>query len=312
MNTQSTLLETIQSNLIDENYSLGAILLKFRLFASKLGSDLLEDWVRHESEGYPDNVELPKYRRINVAYEGSFSGPLGRSINNTPIPPAVVSKFAGSSHLLKEIRHSVSGMEDLMSSSDQSGLIYISSGNLSIALNGKYYPDYSCISVTGLVSTMAIVDALNAVRTKLLDLTIAIEKNFPKASEIKIGAKTSNITHYETEKVSEMAQHIIYGNQTIINNSGENNTFNLSVEVGNIEQFSKNLIENGISEYDVKELSEIVKNEQPENSAEPFGTKAKEWLSKNIGKAFSGAWKVSGTVATTVITEAVKNYYGLS
>ena len=43
---------------------------------------------------------------------------------------------------------------------------------------------------------------------------------------------------------------------------------------------------------------------------EPFGTKGKAWIAKNINKAVDGTWKVGIAVATKVLTEAVLKYYG--
>ena len=302
--------DTIQENLIDEKCSLSSILLKFRLFASKLGSELLEDWITYESDGYPAEVNIPEYRKIVVTYNGTFSGPFGSGIQNAPIPPAAIAVHAGEEYLNKEIRHSVAGIEHLIRDYGANGSLKIDGGNLMLLLNHKVYPEFSCIDIKGNVSTMHLLEAMNTVRTKLLDLTIKIASSYPQATEIELGSTKNSVADKIGKGVSEMAQNIIYGSQTIINNSGKNNTFNLKIDAGDLSQFTKYLTENGIDKNDAEELSEIVKNEVPENGVEPFGQKAKEWLGKNIGKSFTGAWKASGAVATTLITEALKKYYG--
>ena len=82
-----SLLQKIQESVVNEKADLGSILLKLRLLASRLGSDLLEEWVKHEAEGYPKDIDVPSYRVVSVSYRGSFSGSFGAAINNAQIPP---------------------------------------------------------------------------------------------------------------------------------------------------------------------------------------------------------------------------------
>lgn len=91
------LLHQIQESVVQEGSDLGSILLKLRLLASRLGSDVLEEWVKHESEGYPKEAEMPSYRIIGVSYRGTFSWAFGYGIKNAQIPPYLIEKFAGES-----------------------------------------------------------------------------------------------------------------------------------------------------------------------------------------------------------------------
>jgi hypothetical protein len=67
------LLHDIQSALLDEKVGVGSTLLKLRFLASKLGSDILEEWVKHEADGYPKDAEVPDYRITGVVYTGPLS-----------------------------------------------------------------------------------------------------------------------------------------------------------------------------------------------------------------------------------------------
>jgi len=49
-----SLLQEIQADLLDPKASIGPILLKLRFLAHRLGSDILEEWVKFETEGYPE------------------------------------------------------------------------------------------------------------------------------------------------------------------------------------------------------------------------------------------------------------------
>ena len=91
IDSQMKLLYGIQEAVVqEEKTELGSALLKFRLLASRLGSDYLEEWVKHESEGYPTDIEVPSYRVVDVSYRGMFCGPFGARVENAQIPPYLI------------------------------------------------------------------------------------------------------------------------------------------------------------------------------------------------------------------------------
>ncbi len=120
-----SLLHQIQEEIVQEGSDLGSVLLKFRLLASRLGSNLLEEWVRYESEGYPRETDVPPYRIVGASYHDTFSGPFGSGINNAPIPTHLVKKYAGDKWVNIEIRESIAAIDGLVkSSADEDGTIY--------------------------------------------------------------------------------------------------------------------------------------------------------------------------------------------
>src|SRR5687768_2448559 len=101
-----------------------------------------------------------------------------------------------------------------------------------------------------------------------------------------------------SETVTQITQQTIHGNVTNIASTGQGAQFNLNIGTRDSSAFVKALVEAGIAEIDAAELSEIVASEKPESATEPFGTKAKGWIAKNIGKAADGTWKVGIAVAS--------------
>src|SRR5262245_43464420 len=159
-----SLLEEIQTAVITEGADIGPILLKLRLLAARLGSTPLEEWVKHESEGYPGDSPLPEYRRVGIAYKASFSGPFGSGINNAPIPPYIIEKYAGEKWTRRDMRQSISAIDDMAKRAADTGVVYIDASNLILLLQGKVYEEYSCIAVVGSVPRSALVEAQHAVR----------------------------------------------------------------------------------------------------------------------------------------------------
>lgn len=306
-----SLLREIQETLLRPGQDIAPVLLKLRLLASRLGSEQLEDWVKYELEGYPDEVELPPYRKIGVSYTATFSGPFGSGIQNAPIPPYLIKKFAGDHWISYGLRQSVSGIDSLVAGDKGSGTFSIEASNLILALQGKIYKDYACNSVSGTVSKAALVELQNAVRAKVLELTIQLERSVPAAAEIALGPPTAEPQTKDKDAVTQITKQIIHGNYTSISNNVQGDQLNLNIKMRDINALTKALSNQGIGEADAEEFGEILVSEEPESQDEPFGARAKQWIVRNIAKAANGTWAIGITAATRVLTEAALRYYGL-
>lgn len=304
-----SLLREIQASLISDEPNLGSVLLKLRLLAARLGSDILGDWVKHEMSGYPKGVELPEYRVVDVSFKGTFSGPFNSGINNAPIPTALVEKYAGEHWTNHRVREGIAAIDDLVRGAQESGSLGLDCSNLILLLQGKIYENYACNDIRGTISRSSLVQIQNEVKSRALELTIELEKAIPAAAEIVLGPQSTD--NIDEGQVSKIINQTIYGNYTEISNSGAGANIEVKAIQGNSEAFKKALEDSGISKDSAKELSEIVKSESPSSKDEPLGARAKQWLLSNLKKAEDGTWKVGISVATDVIKSAVKRYYGL-
>ncbi len=300
------LLSDIQTTLLDGG-SLAGALLKMRVLAARLGSGELADWVRFEAEGYPPEAELPDYRRLPMAFSGHFSGPLGKEIRNAPIPDAVIYALVGENALVQGFGESVSSVDRLAAASED-GVLTTNLSNYPLFLQGKVYPGYNCISVTGRISASRLADINVVVRSKLLDLTLEIEKRIPEAKAVVAASKPIS---GKQQEVSSIVNQTVYGSINTIQNSGDHSNFTTNISQGNISDVTEHLAKGGINESDAKDFADILASEKPMGKTDPLGPKAKSWISANIGKAMNGGWKVGLPVATALLTAAAEHYYGL-
>lgn len=305
-----SLLHGIQAAVLDENTDLAPILLKLRLLAARIGSQPLADWVKHESEGYPQDSDVPDYRIFPVSYTGTFSGPFGSGIRNAPISTYLIKKFAGESWVHYEMRQSIAAVDDLLGSSEKGGSLQINASNLILLLQGKVYEDYACNEVKGTFSRSSLAAIRHAVRSRVLELTIELEKSVPQASSIELG-KGEPISGRNAAVATQIAQQIIYGNVTSIAATGEGARINVAVGERDSGSLLKFLTDSGFPEADARELAQIAATEEPESASEPMGSKARDWLVKNLKKAADGTWKMGLAVATDVVKEALLKFYGL-
>lgn len=305
-----SLLHEIQSAVLNEGLDLGPILLKLRLLASRIGSQPLADWVKFESEGYINNATVPDYRILPVSYTASFSGPYGTGIQNAPISSYLIEKFAGKQWVKYEMNQSIAAVDELLSSSTNGGSLGINAANLILLLQGKVYPDYSCISVTGNIPRSGLAAIRHSVRSRVLELTIELEKMIPEASVVSLGP-ADFIASSSTAAATKISQQIIYGNYTSISAVGNGNRIDIAIVERNTQSLKDFLSKSGLTESDASELAKLASDEEPESKSEPMGPKVREWIVKNIKKATNGTWKVGISVATDLIKEALLKYYGL-
>lgn len=304
-----SLLHQIQESVVQDGSSLGPILLKLRLLAARLGSNDLEEWVKHESEGYPQDAVLPDYRIVGVTYKGTFSGPFGSGIKNAPIPPILIKTFANDNWNKHSVRESIAAVDELVKVSAKGGSLGINASNLILLLQGKIYEDYACNDISGNISVVSLSEISQAVRNRVLELTIEFEKSIPAAAHITFG--TQGMDKDNASKAQQITQQIIYGNVGNAISGGSESTINVNIQSHNKESVANYLKDSGISEEDARDFALIVASETPSSSEEPFGEGAKNWIASNIRKAADGTWKVGMAVATKVLTEAALKYYGL-
>ena len=304
-----TLLHEIQSSLLREDTDIGPILLKLRFLASRLGSNLLEEWVKHELNGYPADVSVPKYRKMSVSYTATFSGPFGSGIKNAPIPPYLIKKYAGERWLIHQERQSVAAIDDLIrSSKGKDGRLTIEASNLMLLLQDKVYEDYACNSVTGSIPVGAFVELQSSVRNRILELTIEFEKEVPASATVSVGSQSDDAS-MDTNAVTQITNQVIH-NYTEIHSSGAEARIVLNIGRGDIDAFTKALTASGIPEPDAREFATIVSKEKPQSEVEPFGEGARQWLRRNLGRFADGSWKVGVAAGTNLLTEAAMRYYG--
>lgn len=304
------LLHDIQTAILQDEADLGPILLKLRLLAARLGSQPLAEWVKHESEGYPNDADLPDYRVIAVSYTASFSGPFGSGIKSAPIPPYLIEKFAAKSWVRYKMRQSISAVDELLDSSSKGGSLGIDAADLILVLQGNVYPDYTCNEVTGTLSRTSLAEIRHSVRSRVLELTIELEKLMPEASIVALG-RSDPVSNKNSAVATQITQQIIYGNVTSISATGDDAQINVTVGERNVEGLIQFLVQAGLPEADARQFGQIVATEEPESKVEPFGTKARKWLVDNLKKATDGTWRIGVSVATDVIKEALLKYYGL-
>lgn len=302
------LLHDIQAAAMSETADTSSLLLRVKFLAAKLGSQPLADWVQHESEGYPNEATVPSYRELGVTYKATFSGPFGSGIKNAPIPSHLIAKLAGDQWNTFEARQSMAAIESLIAASD--GTLQIDASNLILLLQGKIYENMACNAVHGTIGTSGLVAIRHAVRSRLLDLTLQLEKDVPVAALVEVGGHQAT-TAKDAALTTQFFQQIVQGDVNNISSSGQGNIVTVGEVRGDIRSLIKHLGAQGLAQEEAEEAAAIIASEPPETESDPLGEGAKEWVWEKAKQAGSSVATMGKSVATALLVAAAKHYWGL-
>ncbi len=303
------LLHDIQATLLDDKIGVGSVLLKLRVLASKLDADILEEWVHHETEGYPTNARIPDYRIAQITYTGTFAD-IAKQINNVSIPSHLIEKFAGKKWVTYEIRDGLPFIDSRLENIGKDGHFAIDSSNLKLILQDKIYEGIAIVEISNRIDTGAFTRIQHAVRAKTLDFALKLEKQVPAAAEISVEQTGGAITPTEQENVKHLTQQVFYGDVTNIH-ADYGSAVTLNVTKGDTSSLAKALEAAGFPSGEAKELAEIAGKEAPQDEMKPLGTNVQEWLKDKLKDGAVDAWGIGKSVARELIIEALKQFYGL-
>ena len=297
-------LESIQADLVDHNTSIASTLLKLRLLAAKLGSDELTEWIKFEAEGYPQDADIPTYRVVPVSFSGTFLGPLDRRIENAPIPPLLIKQIAGEDWVNYKIRESAAAVENM--TGEKKG-IYLDLSNLIVVLRGKIYPDYNPGKIVGFISQTPLIEMSNAIRKRLLEITIEIAKKIPGAEGVELASISSS-----PEVTTQIFNHTVHGNITHIQSTGADANIQVTIDKHDLESLKTGLLRSGLSEEESEVVAKLISEQEPSDQVNTgFNDGIRKWLADRIASGFDAAFKGGISALTKVLQEAAMQYWGL-
>lgn len=303
------LIHDLQAELLNEDKSVGFVLLKLKFLASKLGADVLDDWVQHEIEGYPSDIPVPDYRETAITYTGTFAD-IAKQLNNVSIPSYLIAEHAGDQWTKYEIRSSLSLIDQQLKEKGNRKF-GIDASNLPLLLQDKIYQGMAIIDITSNIDIGSFLNIQHTVRARALDFVLKLENEIPSVADIEIGGKFTSVSAAEIDTVTHLTQQIIHGGVTNITATGDKINLQVSVAKGDATGLVEALTTEGLTVAEAKELAAIVEVEQPGNHADPLGSGAKSWLQDKLRQGAAEAWSMGKPVVQKLITEAVKQYYGL-
>ncbi|WP_105405061.1 hypothetical protein [Neorhizobium sp. T7_12] len=301
------LLAEIQNDALSDDVPVSTLLRKVMVLASNLDSDLLEDWVRHELHGYPNEVEVPAYRKFSINFK--VNGANARwQMTRQAVPPYLVCQIVKDDDFqIFDCRQAIGTIntEEIKASN---GNMSINLDNYILLMQGKLYePSVSLTRFWGEVSASQVLGIIDAVRSRVLDFVLKLKKTYPGAGEVD--GLTMKMPDVE-KKVTQIYNTTIHGDNAgaVGNNTGA--TITITVNKGNKNELRQELQKHSVEEADILELEAVLDEEPTLDDPKKFGPKVKTWIGNMMSKAASGAWSIGLGAGGALIQSALLGYYG--
>ena len=298
------LIDDLIDLLSDESSSTQGALLKAQVLGHKLGDAELSSWVEHELRGYPEDVEVPPYRRIDLSLRGHVSNGVYHHKNQT-LPVQHLPEPLRTNLTHKDVRDSVSAIEGWRGKDDISIIIPAETYH---ALSEPLSETYFVQQAWGKPSVGAFDQILIQVRSRLLEFCLKLSDEMPAdLPAIEIRKKAEEVSS------NDIFRNAVFGdNVTIVVGSGSISNVKNKVVRHDLDSLKRNLEEHGVSKADIAdlELALAEDSQSQEVHTGSIGPRVRGWIGAMMGKAGTAAWQISLGAAGNVLGGAIASYYG--
>ena len=310
-----TMTNSIIELLSDDTKSLTTALLKTQVLATRLDNIALKNWASNELKGYRNTSLLPEYRLAKANPKCTITDGFNFQ-ENQPIPLTIFSKKIIDSFLKFPLDQGVKSLEQTASGEYGDYVVKEFGEDFSAWLSREAQKNGQRIRLTHirvLVHIGEVSQALGEIRTRLLELMLELEKQYPNL-ETEMQNHYLNKEEVNQKIITIMSQVNITttGDGNLIN-TGSHNTFNVNTNItkGDTKSLIKALEEINVPKDDIVEIIEIVTEDKPNIETKTLGEKTQSWISKMLKKTLDGSWQIATGAAGGLLAELFKNYFGL-
>ena len=303
------ILDDIIALATDDTASLAVALRKCLVLAHVLKNDRLKSWAQGELNGYEPDAELPDYRKSAAGAKGDFMGGFGAALNNFVILPQLLDEGDRRYAQYVLLNQAVASYEDLLRLPAEKGTLTLHWSNSMIGYYMNRLPMSGGLQLVDAwqeIPRSAITQLLDTVRNRGLSLALELKDEVgDDDTALKQLSQTS------TEKVEQtVVQQIFQGTVYLASGNASMQIQNNTLTPGNWDQLAKPLSNAGIAPVAVDELSkEIAADKTPAGS--PLGTRVLDWIKKQAPNVVSGGVKIGASVGQSLLTEYLKQHYGI-
>lgn len=190
-----TLLRSLREHLLDESEPLAGLLRKCLLLGAETGSETLREWARKELNGYDDEDEVPKYRRV-PSPAISMDSINGRTWVQGHIIDRLQVPAEAREYVFDEIpfRQPIEELEQIA----EKGKVSFTAPALAYAQavwNSKLGPFEQIVGLRYVMSGSAFAGILGQIRTKLVDVVADLTADTPMSELPKKGQVDAAVSH---------------------------------------------------------------------------------------------------------------------
>ncbi len=171
--------------------------------------------------------------------------------------------------------------------------------------------NFSVVSCRQLVMLSEVAGIKTSITTKLLELLLQIEKEYPIIDKINENPELKSSLNTTVNNFMGTFYHIQSSGDGNIVNTGNHSDINFTATIrkGNNQGLIAVLQDHGISQRDAEELSRILNDEQQPNQG--FGPKVQQWIQQQLARTMDGSWPVTLATGAQLIEGAITAYKGI-
>jgi hypothetical protein len=309
-----SLLRDIQDGATEDSVTLASLLRKTKLLAARIGVKEIGNWAARELNGYDDLKDLPSYR-------GPFETEvLGHGMDqhgeydSFPIPSLAFDEEHRNGRLFKlYLTQGVAELESIAAIKETArepwgadivaGLPLLVRAGI-VRLN----PMIRWFEIWKPIPYPTTVGVLDAIRTRLLDLSMQLGEEEPAAEReqrITDPARIEQATNVFYNTIYADSANIAIGNRDVTQTQELPAPFDTS----SLMDYLRNLgLDEGVIGDLQEALDEDAEEEDGNSERKGPGRRVLTWL-KNVSTA--ATTKVGTPIATTLITQALLHHFGL-
>lgn len=278
-----------------------SLLRQVKVLASRTGADPLAAWIEQELNGYSDDAVVPPYRGPHQAHVlGHFMGGFGRELQNVQIPSSSWDKKLEADSLFEiELRESVAELGSMAAQDD-----------VTLAWNANIVQNYNQLVQRGLVQRIVtgdmllveakipvsrhlLVGVLDAVRNRVLDLALELEKVVPNAGQLGTPDAEQNLAAMVINNHFHSPSNVAIGSTDVKQAIKPPAT-------GDVEGLVRFLQELGLKPDLITDLRAAAKDDQEGQGAGPGRwVRVRRWFADVAQDA--GTEAIGGAVATAAV-----------
>ena len=300
------ILDDIIALATDDKTRITVVLRKCLVLAHALKNDRLKTWSHHELNGYEEVADLPSYRMIVAGAKGNFVGPWQSQWNGVPIPPQVLEEAHRCFAETVLLTQAIAAYEDMVNLPAEGTLTIPWSETLALYYQRRIPNTKQMFLVNAWqeIPKSVVVELLDTVRNRVLSLALELKGEVGEADLTQPSAAA-------TETIEKTVVQQIFG-ETIYVASGQASIHvqNTTLTPGDWDQLAKTLGSSGIAPAEISDLSEAIAADKT-LAGLPFGNKVLDWIKKQAPNVLSGGVKIGASVGQSLLTEYLKQHYGI-
>ena len=296
------LVEEIIELLSSTDGSLTDALLKTKVLLSSLGEEELNAWVNNELNGFSEDQELPSYRIVPAVVLANLSG-IGFTADAHPLPIAHLDKKYRENIETARMYQSLAVLEKYAAETDS-----ILATPIPLEANhilGKNLSRGTVIQrAWSQIQTSSIVQIVTEVRSRLLDFVLKVQAELPEDPSTEEKRSIDTRTLFQNSMFGDNAT-------VIIGDKNKTEIVNLHLK-GNLDALTHELKKYDVSDEDIEKLKSAIEEDADKvnDNKKEFGPSVKSWLQNMLHKAVEASWQIELGMAGTVLSDALKHFYG--